>query len=186
MMRPRDRWSLGLLGLAMLFAGARWALSIYAIPVQRLQFANLHDVAWDRETHTLTRTGNDPYVMLALPPAALPVRRATFVFRGYHIPTEGTYYFFQTPTLKPGEQDHGAPLVGEVAQHKGVMHVSRELQDSTTLRLDFPDFLLRPLELRRVILATPYIRGDSWSLRLAAFFFAAALVAFVLPLRRRG
>jgi hypothetical protein len=161
----------------------RWAVSIKAIPAELVRFSNLHDMTWNENTNTMTRTGGDPYASFVLPADAVPIRRVSFVFAGAYFEPEGTFYIFQAPAaLKAGES--AEVVTGKLKRLPDGFSISGNLQNSTALRLDLPDFLPRTLELRRVIITTPYINCRSWSLRLMLISLAAAVVSLALVRKR--
>jgi len=183
MNKLRHRLPLVFLTLTILCGLLRWIVSIEAIPADTVQFSNLHDITWNANTNTMNRTGNDPYAFFVLPPAAVPIRKVSFVFLGEYVPTEGTFYIFQSPArLKPGQDVE--VVKGKYKKTMDGFEISGKLQDSTTLRLDLPDFLTRPIEFRRAVITTPFINWSSWPFRLMLVCLVGFIATLRLALRR--
>lgn len=182
MKKPLLRASLTCFSLAVFFAALRWILSVDAVPGERIRFEGIHDVTWDPETKVLTRTGNDPYLRLDLSEVATPIRQISFVFIGAFLDTEGSIYVFgSSPKTAEKWPD---PQIARIYRSGGGFTAQAKFDDATMIRVDLPDFLLRSIELRRMIVHTPYVNFDSWPFRLALCFFALGVVTAIWGWRR--
>jgi len=168
--------------LTVLFTGFRWIQTIDAIPAERMRFNALHDLEWNSETNILTRTGNDPYLVFDLTAVKLPIRQVSFTFIGGYTETEGTFYVLG---VSPRTQNQWPPAtIARISRDGGGFSATARLDDATTLRLDLPDFLPRPVELRRMIVHVPYVDWDNWPLRLALIFGVSAVVTALRAVRK--
>ena len=150
------------LGLAIVAGVLQWRESAVVIAVPEVRFSFLNDMTWDAATGRIERTGSDPHGWIELPGAALPIRRVAVEFGGTVDPAEGHFYFFQSVTTPV---HIGLGMVdGKVTGQPGGVRVEAELDDSRCLRIDLPDFLLRPLALRRVVIERPFFNPGSWKL----------------------
>lgn len=182
MQKRTFRTPLGCFVLAVLFMVFRWIQTIDAIPAERMRFTVLHDVVWNSETNILTRTGNDPYLVVDLTGVKLPLRQVSFVFIGGYTETEGVFYMLG---VSPRTQDQWPPAkTANISRDGGGFTATARLDDAATLRLDLPDFLPRPIELRRMIVHVPYLDLDSWPLRLALISSAAAVTTATRAVRK--
>ncbi len=173
-----------LLVAAGIFALVCRSQSVVTLGGEAVRFGFTNDIKWDEATRRITRTGGDPYAWIEVPGAALPIRRVTIEYGGTVEPVEGHFYIFRSTSNPP---HLGLTMVdGRVTPLPGGLRVEAELSDSNCLRLDLPDFLLRPLELRRIVIETPFASPWRWSFLAMAACGAGALVVLLWAwLRRR-
>jgi len=180
------RFAVLFLAFAALCGFIRWAQSTVAIPAEAIELDYVHDIDWDKSTKLLTRTGSDPFFVIALPDVAKPIRHVRFDFNGAYADTEGTFYLF--PLFGTPPNATVGPLVhGKSEAVGGSFSISAPLDRAIGVRLDLPDFLPRPIELKRIVIETPFLRPGSTLIKLAFGSLAVALVlaAFSLfPSRR--
>ena len=153
------------------------------------RFSFLNDMTWDVATRRLERTGSDPYGWIDLRASALPVRRVAMEFTGVIDQGVGSFSFFQSIT-NPTYVGLNS-VDGTVTVQPGVVRVEAELNDSLCLRIDLPDFLLRPLELRRIVIERPFFNPGSWKFLTMVgaglgAFGALAAMAVHTQVRRLG
>lgn len=172
-----------LLVAAVVFALICRAQSVVTIPGAEVRLGFTNDLAWDPGARRLERTGGDPYAWVKVPGVALPIRRVTVEYGGAADPVEGHFYIFRS-TSTPVHL--GLTMVdGRVTPLAGGLRVEADLDDSNCLRLDLPDFLKRPLELRRIVIDTPFVSPWRWSFLLMALCATAAVVVVVWTWLRR-
>ncbi len=174
--------------LAAICGFIRWAQSTIAIPAEAIELAHVHDIDWNKADKLLTRTGSDPFFIVDLPPVAKPVRHIRFEFVGAYAETEGTFYIFPFHGTPPNET-MGPFVHGKPESVGGSFSISAALNHASGIRLDLPDFLPRTIELKRIVIQTPFLRPGSTLVKLTFGSFAAALVlaAFsFFPARRRS
>ncbi len=164
----------------------RWAQSTIALPAEAIELAHVNDINWDKTDRLLTRTGSDPFFIVDLPAVAKPIRHIRFEFVGAYAEGEGTFYLF--PFFGTPPNDTMGPLVrGESTAAGGSFSISAPLDNATGIRLDLPDFLPRSIEIKRIVIQTPFLRPGSTLVKLTFGSLAAALVlaAFSLFAARR-
>jgi hypothetical protein len=164
--------------LAAIFAFLRHQRTTLVLTGDALSSPETVDVTWDRATGLITRTGNDPYLWFDVPASAIPIRRAVFEFRGDFRDTEGTFYLFHAPAHFTG-LILGPVIAGTVTRAENTFTVSADIPQSKVLRLDLPDFLIQPIELRQLTLETSFIAPADPFFRLFILFTVAGLVVLV-------
>jgi len=154
------------------------------IPGEAVRFGFTNDIDWNPATRRLARTGGDPYGWVEVPGVALPIRKVAWEFGGAADPAEGHFYIFRSTSNPP---HLGLTLVdGRVTSVPDGLLVEADLDDSQCLRLDLPDFLVNPLELRRLVIETPFLSPLRWSfLAMVACAVGSVSVAAWPWLRRR-
>lgn len=172
----------------LICAGIRWQQSTTVITGDALDFSFLNDLRWDRDQHRFTRTGNDPYGWLTIPPTAFPIRQVEFELSGRNVPVEDPYYFFQS-TVYFERLNLGGAIETKVKENGPDFTVSGKLDDSRVLRVDFPDYLSSPVSFRRLVLRSPFASLSSnaflWTLIAAVAAFLRGTHALTAPLLRR-
>ncbi len=171
--------------LSAIFAGVRSRETTVVLPASELSHSFLHHLERDHDTQTFTRTGNDPYLWITLPPAAVPLQRATFEFTGSYNETEGTFYFFHSPAHLP-ELALADPVAGQLARTAEGFTLTADFPASKALRLDFPDFLAQPIQLRGVTFHAAFSVPGNRFFALSLFCLLAGVVAVVVPLLHRA
>ncbi len=166
-------FALGLLLLGLAAGAARLAQTTRVLPGERAQFCVQHAVAWDPATRQLRRTGDDPYVWLALPPAGGPVRAVTLEFAGKPADGPTKFYVYQSSAyLRDVELDDSHLVLGRLTPTGGGYAIRWDLNDSQVVRLDLPDDLAAPVELRQVTLEFafhgPWLASLMWLLLAAS------------------
>lgn len=187
---PRPK-SLPLLLLLVLFALAtvggvilyRWSNRIVEIPGAEFRYSSMHNVSWAAEKRQITRTGEDPFVWIELPAdLSSPIERVEADFGGTLVADEGHFEVFSSPRL-------GHPLTRTVADvvplPGGGFRVAARIQPSLVLRLDFPDRLSAPLELRRITITQSGSRLTRHLVALGSLVLIAATAFLVWSVGRR-
>ncbi len=173
-----------LLVLSAIFVGVRSRQTAVVLPASDLSHSFLNDLERDHDAQFFTRTGNDPYVWITLPPAAVPLQRVTFEFTGAYNETEGTFYFFHSPAHIP-ELALAEPTPAQLARTPEGFTLSADFPASKALRLDFPDFLAQPVQLRSVALHAAFSVPENRFFALSLFCLLAGIVALIVPLLHR-
>ncbi len=177
-MRPAPALALVLLLLGLAAGAVRWSQTRLTLPGEQVQFSVLHAVNWDAHSRQLRRTGEDPYVLLALPAACGPIRQVTFEFAGPPAPGPTKFYVYPSSAYLQGIEFDDAHLVLGTVTAKGDSHAIRYvLNDSRVVRLDLPDDLAEPVELRRVTVVSAF-HGHASATLVWLLLGAAAVVGF--------
>ncbi|MBS0662176.1 MAG: hypothetical protein JSR48_02855 [Verrucomicrobia bacterium] len=171
-MKRSSAVALGFLLLALAAGGLRQAQTIRMLPGEQVRFGVQHAVAWDPATRQLRRTGADPYVWLTLPDPG-PVRSVTFEFAGRPADGPTRFYVYQSSAYLPDiELDDSHVVLGCVTPSADRYSIRWNLDDSQVVRLDLPDDLMSPVELRRVTVVSafhgPWLASLMWLLLGAA------------------
>lgn len=174
-----------LLLLAAIFGGLRARQTSVIVPASELSHSFLNDLDRDHETHTFTRTGNDPYLWITLPPAAIPVQRVTFEFTGPYNEAEGTFYVFRSPAHIP-ELALDAAIPARFSRTPDGFTIAAEFSDAKALRLDLPDFLVEPIQLRRVTFHAAFAVPENRFFGLFLFCLIGGSIALVAPVLLRA
>lgn len=160
---------------------------VVEIPGAKFRCTSVHNVSWTAENRQLTVTGEDPFIWIELPSGLpAPIEMIEADFSGTPAGNDGWFEVFYAPAL-------GQPLgqtVAEVVQlPDGGFRVAAKVPPSTVLRLDFPDQLATPLELRRLTLTQSDARLSQQLIAylvLALFTTAGLLLWWVGRGRKRG
>ena len=168
-----------LLALAATFWFVRRNEATVTIAGAAVRFSYLNDMQWDPATRMLTRTGNDPYGWVELPAAAIPLRQVTFEFGGAYSEAEGFFYVFQSPDHLP--ELIPAMVETQVTRVPGTLTVTAQLARSKVLRIDLPDYLPQPLELKRLVIQTAAASGGSWTFTAAVLALGGAVICGIWP-----
>jgi hypothetical protein len=179
--------------LTAIFGFIRWGQTTTVIPGPAVEFSSLNDLGWDPTTRQVTRAGGDPFGILALPRSSLPVRGVSIDFKGPFKEAEGNFYIFQSPANSPSLGIDGNTLTQSTLKRGANQNFTVDwiLQDSKIVRVDLPDFLLQPLEIKEIRIksafawaGSTYFKATLLSLALAGAFTARLL--FTSKPKRRG
>ncbi len=173
-----------LLVLAAIFGGLRSRQTSIVVPTSELSHSFLNDLERDHDNHLFTRTGNDPYLWITLPSAAIPLQRVAFEFTGSYNEAEGTFYFFHAPAHIP-ELALADPIPAQLARTPDGFTLTAEFADSKALRLDLPDFLAQPIQLRRVTFQAAFSVAENRLFALTLLCLLGGVVALVAPFIHR-
>lgn len=169
--------------LAVISALVRWQQTSTVIPGGRATFAMLHDLRWDPATRRLERTAHDPFVVLDLAPGSMPVRDLEVDFAGDYTNAQGLFYTFQYAASLPGfGLDGDSMQEGTITSRPGGFTAHWTLQDTKVVRLDLPDYLAQPIELREIRLKTSYVWFGSTAFRCLIGCSAAAVLCLIWSL----
>lgn len=172
--------ALVLLLLGLVAGAVRQARTTAVLPGERVQFSQRHSVAWEPATRLLRRTGDDPYVRLALPADAGPVAEVMVEFSGRPADGPTKFYLYQSSAYLPDiELDDSHLVLGRVTPAGDSYSIRWQLDDSQVVRLDLPDDLAAPVELRQVTLVTRF--HGNWLASLMWLLLAGAAVAGLGP-----
>lgn len=174
-----------LLVLAALFGVLRSRQTSIVVPASELSHSFLNHLERDHDSHFFLRTGNDPYLWITLPPAAVPLERVTFEFTGSYHEAEGTFYFLRSPAHIP-ELALGEAIPAQLARTSDGFTLTAEFPDSKALRLDFPDFLAQPLQLRRVTFGAAFSVPENRFFTFSLFCLIGGVLALVIPFLQRA
>ena len=177
-MKPPLRLSASLLILAGLLALLRLRQSSLTIPGDALHFTQAHSVHWDPATRQISRTGDDPYVWIDIPNTSIPVREVRIEFGGPVVQGNSGFYIYQYPAYLNGVLlDDSCVTLGQTRATSDGFTIQWKLANSKIVRLDLPDDLGRPVEIRRVTLVSGFY--GSWA---GTLMWILLLAALVLPL----
>ena len=180
-MRAPWRISIVLLLLAGSLALLRRREAERLIPGGELRFTETHSVHWDPASRQVARTGDDPYVWVALPDGAIPLREVRIDFGGPVYAGRSGFYIYQFPDCFDGLQlDDSCVTLGQVSPAPGGFSMRWRLANSKILRLDLPDDLGQPVEIRAVRLVSPAY--GNW---ISPLMWICLLAGLALPLAPR-
>jgi len=170
---------LGLAVLCLLLAGVCAVLrrqeTTLAIPGSDIRFAPAHSMTWDPATGVLRSTGDDPYGFLVIPDACIPLHEVTLEFAGAPAPSRSNFYLYQYPAYLAGVFINDSyALTGKPEVVGDGFRIRWRVADSKVARIDLPDDLDRPVELRRVLLVSG--RYGSWLTTVMWLLLAAGLL----------
>lgn len=162
--------------LAGTFGLVRYRQTHRTIEGAALRFTNSHAVDWDPAVRTITRIGDDPYVWFDLPETSIPVREFTVEFAGPTVTGRSGFYVYRYPAQLNGvELNDSYVTVGQQSVRPDGFTIHWKLGESKIVRLDFPDDLDRPVEIRRVHIASTFNGGWAATLMWLCALFAVAI-----------
>ncbi len=164
--------------LAGLLALLRLKQASLVIPGGSLRFTDTHSIRWDSSTRMINRTGDDPYVWVELPATSIPIQEVQIEFGGPVVEGRSRFYIYQYPAYLNGVMlNDSYATTGESHVTSDGFTIHWKLANSKILRLDLPDDLDRPVEIRRVTIISGFY--GSWAVTLMWILLLAGLL---LPL----